>query len=123
MTRALTRTRLYHKNVFWPRGKFRDVPGVVYPIYLAHAIAQANEEKYGVIRQPTSFVFSESNVIEMEVDSGRMIKFVTRLHYDDLLDLILVVKVEDGCYYVKTMWLNEKKDTHKTLQVWKYDRR
>lgn len=76
--------------------------------YSWHALKRSSEKN---IRLKPSLVV-KGNVVETESINNRTIKLVVRTTYNDTHDLVLVV-LPGG--FVKTVWLNHKKDTHKTL--------
>jgi hypothetical protein len=116
-------TRLYHKAVFWPKGKLRALQGRSLPLsYGRHALAESTADRYGAIQAPASIVFDEHAVIEMECNGKFPTKVVVRLPYNGDCDLILVVQLGETEFFVKTMWLNKRDDNHRTLDRSKYSR-
>lgn len=84
-----------------------------------HALRAAVTDRYGLIEIPMYFDARYAKLIEIEVDpySSRVTKRVFRQKYNDEYDLVLVITSE---WVIKTVWLNSKKDLHKTLDASKY---
>lgn len=107
---------LYHKDIYIPKLTFHKVDVVLN--YTYHAIAAAENDRYGRIELPETINFNLTEIVELEIVNGKVFKFVARMHHDTKNDLVLVV-LADG-YRVKTVWLNRKNDTHRTLDRSKY---
>ena len=61
----------------------------------------------------------ECKIVEVETDkNNNIVKIVYRKQLNQKLDLCLVVMVQQSL--VKTIWLNEANDTHRTLDRSKY---
>lgn len=116
-------SKLYHKNVFWPKGKFSALQGrTLHLSYGPHALQASETDRYGAVQLPKSIVFDEHSAIEMEC-AGRFVKkVVVRQAYDNTHDLILVVFLNNAEYFVGTCWLNQRDDKHVTLNHGRYDR-
>lgn len=116
-----TNSKLYHKEVFWPKGKFSALQGRTLPLrYAMHALRAALNDRYGVIQLPKEFVFDEARAFEMELSGQWVTKFAVRLPYNASHDLVLVVIPDGSEFFVKTVWLNSNSDAHKTLDRSKY---
>lgn len=61
-------------------------------------------------------------VIEVELSGMRMNKMVVRGTYDEERDIVLVIAPRRGEFFIKTAWLNDKDDSHLTLDVSRYAR-
>ena len=116
---------LYHKDVKLPRRIRGMVPtGVKVLTYSKHAYEQFFD-KNGRITPPVRLDFSVCEVVEVSTDerANKVDKLVLRHPYadgkDDLCDLVVVcVPTPDKkVWFVKTVWLNLKTDTHKTLNI------
>jgi hypothetical protein len=120
----MMKTRLYHKAVFWPRGKFAGLQGRVLALrYTAHATAAALNDRYGVIQLPDSVMFDERNAVEMECVGKAVTKVVVRQPYDNEHDIVLAMIPTGPEFTVKTVWLNRRDDQHFTLNRNAYERR
>jgi|ERR1700722_1983982 len=82
----------YHKEVFWPKGKFAALQGRTLPLrYGTHALRAAVTDRYGVVQLPKEITFDEANEFEMELDGPWVSKVVLRQPYNEAYDLVLVV--------------------------------
>lgn len=107
---------LYHRDVFMP-DVARRLRFAVMLKYSNHARHAAKDDKRGKVNLPRVLDSREATLIEAEVVNGRVVKLVYRMAHDDKTDVSLVV-LPDG--FVKTVWLNEKNDHHKTLNTSRY---
>lgn len=82
--------------------------------YTKHALDEARSDRYGNVAAslPTMTDLRTFEVVETEENDGVPVKAVMRNAVTVSLDLVLVV-LRDGT--VKTVWINEAKDNHKTL--------
>jgi hypothetical protein len=115
-------TKLYHREVFAPEKLFGKLHGRALVLeFSSHARQACRNDRYGFIIPPTHLVVNQQDIIEVEENDGQVEKVVIRLPYsrNNQFDLVLAVK-PDG--FVKTVWLNERKDAHKTLDVSRYQR-
>lgn len=118
---------LYHAMIGLPAGlRLPDQPVLL--AYSNHARRAASADRYGDVgrRLPRVLQVANAQVVEVEADGDRLLKVVYRLQLDDRLDLCLVV-----CppwhpalteWTVKTVWLNEHADQHRTLDRRRYER-
>jgi hypothetical protein len=96
--------------------------GYVLLSYSKHAERAANDDRYAPIETP---LFLDTNapstqVIEVETDSNnKATKIVYRIPYSLEFDLCLAVSIRD--WRVKTVWLNESEDCHRTVDLSRYD--
>ena len=105
---------LYNEQVYMPKLNIRDVD--VQLRYTYHAIEQADCK--GIENLPDYINLSGSTIVEMEVRNGKVMKVLARQAYDFKSDITFVILVRDMT--VKTVWLNGKDDTHRTLDASKY---
>ena len=90
--------------------------------YSHHAKLSCINDRYGIISKPP-FVceITRENIIEVETNAANVIvKIVIRIGYDSRLDIALALLVDYDVATVKSCWLNEKNDSHKTLDKSKY---
>lgn len=81
--------------------------------YSKHAVERAADKRVSLIG---AIVISRGDVVEAEVENGRVIKLVVRQPLDSKRDRVMVlVPVKSGWYCV-TLWSNSKDDKHLTLQ-------
>jgi len=116
--------KLYHADIFIP-AKYHKIENIevknFYPLS-PHVVKSANAEKNGQILIPDSFTFSFSEIVEIEeYNESKDIKFLIRLPYNKINDLCIVVLFSaNGSAKIKTVWLNNCTDSHKTLNRSKY---
>lgn len=112
---------LYHARIFIPqtvkipRGKFAME-------YTGHAIDQFHDRR---VRQlPESVDMSKCRVVEVETnETGEITKMLIRSSHNERCDLVAAVIPVDGKFLVKTVWVNDKRDNHKTLDITRYSRK
>lgn len=110
---------LFHKDVYIP--DFAKAPifeGAL--TYSRHAKnVTAGDGQVESIPLPPVFIAKAATLVESEVNpvTGEVEKQVWRQHLDAENDLCFAM-LPNG--FVKTVWLNAKRDTHKTLQRTKY---
>lgn len=111
-------TRLYHRDIGFPKLPMR--PTLVTLQYGSHARREALEDRYGDIKLPRQVLLKRETLVEIEMTGRSVTKLVTRHHYDELHDLVIVLVPQNN--FVKTVWLNRKNDDHQTLDRTQYDR-
>ena len=113
---------LYHADIYLPpvplpRGQFALT-------YSKHAEQEARRDRYGYITLPAYLDTRIAKVVEVEIENGVALKIVYRFAFDASRDIILVVMPPAhkgrGHLFVKTVWLNERSDNHKTLRSDRY---
>jgi len=109
---------LYHKEVYMPEVEI--ISSIEQVNYTLHALDAAESDPYDVIILKNEYDFSKSDTIEIEVKDNEVIKLVSRFDYNNEYDLIVVIVPQNK--NVKTLWLNEKNDTHLTLDTSKYNK-
>jgi hypothetical protein len=113
-------TKLYHFKLGLPADA-RTRFGMLNLSYTGHAIFAAANDLFGAISLPIRLDTRTAEVIEVETGPlGVTVKVVYRISHCSKYDLCLAVIPQSGV--VKTVWLNSKTDTHKTLQEWRYSR-
>lgn len=115
---------LFHKDVFIPANLVSQHKKMTLALkYSKHAEKERFSDKYGFIEKLDYLDTRKCDIIEMEFDdvSKCVSKVVYRLTANEKLDVVIVVVpgITRTCL-VKTVWYNEKNDTHKTLDVSKY---
>lgn len=101
---------LYHKDIGFPKKmKFKEVFGL---IPSQHALNEQASDRYGKFEMPDAFT-ADWMVIEIEVVNGALDKVVARKPIDDKRDIVMVFK--PLAKLIKTVWINESNDLHKTL--------
>lgn len=116
---------LYHRNIGWP-GDVRWPEGRYRLVYTRHARTEAAVDKYRPIQlPPTIELYGIGRIVEAEIrEDGTVTKLVARVPYDVWHDLalVLVPGKEYNVFVVKTVWLNERNDTHRSLDARRYTR-
>ena len=110
---------LYHKDVYLP--KINKVNRDFKVEYTHHAIEAAYNDRYEEIVLPETINLAKSEIIEIEVKNGEIVKILIRTKYNSRYDLNLAIIPQN--LKVKTVWLNDVNDDHKTLKVEKYNNR
>lgn len=113
---------LCHKDVGFPRGV--NWPVGRFPLrYSSHALVEARRDRLGDARPhlPAYLDTTSLEVVEAEFDSRRRVHtMVCRTKLDQGLDLVLVVLTARTVWFVKTVYLNRKSDSHATLRRERY---
>ena len=110
---------LYHRDVNLPpqlkKLKKQIIPDLAYSY---HAQNQAYNK--GIIL-PDKLEYSGHNIIEAEIIDSIVYKLVVRVEYEHNSDYdICLVIINNNGILIKTLWLNNKTDTHKTLDKSNY---
>jgi hypothetical protein len=90
-----------------------------------HALRECKSDRYGIVHPPDTLDTETAQVIEAEIHktpSGALetTKVVYRIPYTQTKDMVLVVIPSSS--RVKTVWINVRDDTHRTLDASKYCR-
>ncbi len=104
---------LYHRELGLPRNACSPFLGE-YAVTLSQHAKESRADRYGRIRiESGDFITVEAaDIIEVEYLNGQPVKAVVRLAYDDSLDVVIAIT---PARVVKTLWLNQVSDAHKTL--------
>lgn len=111
---------LYHKDIRLPEG-FALPARTVALSWTRHACHALTTDRYGMIPKFEHIDLRLKEVIEVELDGKRVVKVVVRGDLDGINDIVYVL-IPNGSnpWTVKTVWINEKNDDHKTLDRSKY---
>lgn len=109
---------LYHVDIRLPEGMKRFT-GRAPLAWSRHADRARRDDRYGEIPKYRTITFDNLDVIEIGMEGDKLVKVLFRGHFSETLDLCIVV-MPGLPWLVKTVWLNEKNDTHKTLDRSKY---
>ncbi len=126
---------LYHADIGIPWDLMAPFNGVVHQLeYGQHARKAAITDAVGsLLSAPLSVLINPKNVFEVEVEQGQVVKFCVRLttgftaaphRGKNPLDLVLVLMPSlrtNRALFVKTLWLNDRTDSHATLDRSKYN--
>lgn len=109
---------LYHRDIYLPPELVKQFDGRKFILDLTrHAIQAAAHDRYGAITIPRVVSVVGTEIVEAEIELDKVRKIVLRQSYDETRDLILVLVPDGMRARVKTVWLNLKADTHKTLRA------
>jgi hypothetical protein len=111
---------LYHREKGFPEDVRlpRGFSPVIRLRYGSHARQESLADRYGNIKLPETIDVRKGDIFEIGVIGNVVSKMAVRFPYNDKLDMVLVIQPSDG--FVRTVWANEKGDTHKTLNLSKY---
>jgi hypothetical protein len=91
--------------------------------YSGHAVRAYAEDRYrpgSGITMPKLWP-QKVELVELETHDGTApSKLIMRLGLTATFDLVVVLSLETGI--IKTVWINERHDTHPTLNLSRYDR-
>lgn len=114
-------TLMFHKDVFIP--DFAQLPMFEGKLTYGHHARNVtlHNDKMDSIPLPPVFVAENATLIESEVNptTGKVEKQVWRQPLDEHRDLCFAM-IAGG--FIKTCWVNDRTDTHSTLQRGKYIR-
>lgn len=111
---------LFHKDIRLPKNW--RLPNVQVDLaWTQHAYRAAADDRYGLIEPYPVLDLSYCETIEVELDGCKVLKLVLRAQWDDDHDVVYVV-IPNGSkpWTVKTVWMNERNDTHRTLDRSRY---
>lgn len=110
---------LYHKLIGFPPTLIINSEYKILVKYTQHAKNEANHDRYGDITLPKLIKFKKEDIIEVETSDNIIVdKVLIRIPYNEKYDICLAILL--GLGLVKTLWLNDKNDSHKTLDKNKY---
>ena len=109
---------LYNRALGLPQGAAQLFSGRFILDYSSHAKAASQNDRYGRFELLPAEDIKPEYVVEVQVEFGRAVKAVVRVPYDEEMDLVLVLNRPEGSRaFVKTAWLNSRRDRHSTLNV------
>ena len=92
--------------------------------YTPHALSRRKREGEKFLKTIPRYIKINNDIIQEihSIDDIHCKKIVVRLDYDDNRDIVLVLEPQSKNWSnVVTLWLNKKKDRHKTLNKTNYD--
>lgn len=117
--------KLYHKDVYFPDYSIFEVENMIgcrfsrhFKHYLYSPDKKHNISVLGIV-SAVNRVSLEGELFELELTDGKVTKAVFRVPYDDENDISIVFRNRT----IITAWLNQKTDTHTTLDRYKYTER
>lgn len=111
---------LYHKDIGLPP-RFRTPDACVTLAWGHHAKRALQDDRYGLMEMFASLNLSDTETVEVEIQGRKVTKMVQRGEWDTDHDFTIVLIPRPGDWFVKTIWLNKKTDTHRTLDASRYD--
>ena len=114
---------LYSKQIFWPTELQFIVEWTLshrYEIFSTEHMREKAHQLNVPIGACKASLYGE--VVEAEVNHGIVTKIVTRLphRFDNTVDICFAIAFDDDGVHVKTLWLNNRKDNHFTIDESKY---
>jgi hypothetical protein len=110
---------LYHADIRLPDG-FRLPARLVELNWTRHADAARFNDRYGEIPYLPIVNLALCKVIEVGLEGRRVRKVVVRTSLTDTHDVVLVLIPGPNEWTVKTVWVNERNDSHRTLDRSRY---
>lgn len=108
----------YHKDLGFPA--HIEIPQGLFKLDITgHARKAAQTDRYGSFQLDTWLDTYSAEAIEIEEESDGL-KVVYRMHHSRQLDVCYAVLFAGNKAVLKTAWLNEKSDQHKTLKFGHY---
>lgn len=101
----------YHSLIGFPAHYVRPV-GIVNLIHTRHAISRSRVKGFEL---PDKVNLNHGKIIEISMRGQRLVQIVIRMHYSVTHDIVLVIAFDGPKRLLKTAWLNEKNDEHRTL--------
>jgi hypothetical protein len=118
--------KLFHKEVFWPNlvlGQLARYQNKTISLsFSRHALQECMRDRYAAdyIIPPAKIIFDSNTCFETELTNNLLSKLAIRIKYNPYFDLTMVLIPDDNRAMVKTVWLNDLRDTHKTLNASQY---
>lgn len=119
-------SKLYNIGVYYPHDVEVMVENAMRKRYEIIATRHA-KYKIAKLRLPNNCYKATlyGRIVEVEIEDGRVNKIITRLknRYNSKEDLCAAILLgEDGIAKVKTIWINQIDDSHKTIRMENYER-
>jgi hypothetical protein len=112
---------LYHADIRLPAGFALPAKRVTLE-WSRHAEQARANDRYGTIPKFQTLPLQAFKVIEVGANGREIAKVVIRGHWTNDLDVCFVLIPGNDIWFVKTVWINERNDIHKTLDRSKYVR-
>lgn len=122
---------LYHREIYW-KSSFDDIfraswYGVKYIDFTKHMQERLREKHiyYKTAKLALNGITygGKGEIFEVETDEyGNPFKFSVRTEYDEKKDITFVFLRVNKKFIIKTIWLNYKDDSHKNLDLDKYEK-
>lgn len=111
---------LWHADIRLPDGAV--LPRTVVNLeWSRHADGERTKDRYhSEIPAFPALPLHLCRIIEVETEGRAITKWVVRIPWRGDLDLVFVLIPRKGSWFVKTVWINERNDSHKTLDRSRY---
>ena len=116
--------KLFHRDVWFPgriKRQLNQLTGTRALEYSHHARNACFDDRYGNIPILSFVNLDQLNVFEVEEDNKKIVKFVGRISLQDGRDIVMAIHPDKGSLFVRTCWINENTDQHKTLRKNHYE--
>lgn len=112
---------LYHADIVLPKGFVSPTARVALK-WTHHADQARSNDRYGDIPRFKSATLGRLRVVEVGMEGGKVVKILFRGRLDDTRDvcMVLIPAAAAQPWTVKTVWVNEANDAHKSLDKSKY---
>lgn len=112
--------KLYHADIRLPEG-FVLPARTIKLEWTRHALRALTTDRYGLIPKFDHVDLTTKSVVEVGLEGRLVRKVVIRGDLDGVHDIVYVL-IPQGLnpWVVKTVWINERNDSHKTLDRSKY---
>lgn len=110
---------LYHADVRLPEGFVAPTHRVELK-WTRHSDTARMDDRYGEIKRFKTATLGRLEVIEVGMIQGQVAKILFRGRYTDELDVCMVLLPGKTFWTVKTVWINERSDEHRTLDTSRY---
>ncbi len=113
---------LFHFEIGFP-DDFQEPEGQFRLWYSQHSLDAAKRDRYGNLTRylPTMLDTTKALLVECELQGGQTVKLLYRVKTASRIHLVIaLVPHENGQWVVKTVWGNDGRDGHATLDRRKY---
>lgn len=124
-------TKLYHKDICLPYEYKTYTDAIINKPYILskHLLERLNkaDRSHSVTIKGLNYAIykirsNKSNPFEIETKDGEIVKCVVRIKYNKFQDISIVFLDKGEYTKIKSCWLNKNDDSHKTLDMTKYER-
>jgi hypothetical protein len=104
---------VYNRAVCLPPALVAQFVGRFSINYSKHARHAARDDRYGYIALKQNIEIRPEDIVQIQVEGGRVKQALVRQSYDENFDICIPVQLEFGNFlFGITCWLNEKSDQH-----------
>ena len=121
--------KLYHKDIYMPQNYIKQVDKILKRrnifIFSKHMKEQSNKDYKHEFNlkevDKTLRNIKQYDLFEIETQFDKITKFCIRIKFDDR-DLCIAITICSNGLLVKTIWRNDVKDLHNSLDYSKYEK-